>query len=101
MNEKLIKDLAAQCGMHFGQDKLTHNAYVTPPGRHEEGVELAKFAELIVQECKNVLRKEYYNENDKATTDMNEREVAMYVGRKDAMITALGAIVKHFEDNDE
>jgi len=54
MNNKLI-ELAAQCGMHFGQDNITHMAFVTPPGRHEEGVPLAKFAELIVRQCMAVV----------------------------------------------
>ena len=55
MNNRII-EIAKQCGMHFGRDDVGHNAFVTFPGRHEEGVELAKFAELVVLECSQFLK---------------------------------------------
>jgi len=89
MNEKLIA-FAERAGFELPQCWGT-----------EDRAALEKFATLVVQECKNVLQHEWYAENNKSTVDMDERGVAMHVGRKDSMLTALGAIVKHFKDNDE
>lgn len=52
---------------------------------------IEKFAELIVQECTNVLRKEWFDENNKVSEE-GPREVAMRVGRKNALIAAINKV---------
>ena len=52
---------------------------------------IEKFAELIVQECTNVLRKEWFDENNKVSEE-GPREVAMQVGRKNALLAAINKV---------
>ena len=52
---------------------------------------LEQFAELIVQECTNVLRKEWFDENNKVSEE-GPREVAMQVGRKNALLAAINKV---------
>ena len=51
MNER-IKELAEQAGMHKWGIADDAKWYAT--NRHEEGVDLEKFAELIVKECARI-----------------------------------------------
>ena len=56
-----------------------------------------KFADLMVQECIDVLRKEWYNVNDIETQDgESPRDIALRVGRKGGLTTAMNSISKHF-----
>ncbi len=54
-----------------------------------------KFAELIIQECMNVLRQEWYVENNKEP-DNDPRSIAIHVGTKSGLIRASNAVAKHF-----
>ena len=86
MNER-IKELQSQA---FLQCKAFEDGSVI---RTDEAFE--KFAELIVKECTNVLRKEWFDENNKVSEE-GPREVAMRVGRKNALLAAIDKVKKHF-----
>ena len=87
MTNNVINRIAADLDRHFDQsdiDKPTH-------GYEWE----QKFGELIIQECMDVLRQEWYKENNTVPED-NPRAVAIHVGTKSGLIRASNAVAKHF-----
>jgi hypothetical protein len=60
MNER-IKQLAEQAGMT--DDKF--GMFFAKDKHNEDGVDLEKFAELIVRECVNVVHKRYMGDNNR------------------------------------
>lgn len=53
-------------------------------------------ANLMIIECKSIIRKEWYEENAKSTDDMDTRSVAIHVGIKGGLNMSLNAVNKHF-----
>ena len=66
MNER-IKELAEQAGMT--DDKF--GMYFAKDKHNEDGVDLEKFAELIVKECAGLLEKEAESSHDEGTDTYN------------------------------
>jgi hypothetical protein len=60
MNER-IKQLAEQAGMT--DDKF--GMFFAKDKHNEDGVDLEKFAELIVRDCVNVVHKRYMGDNNR------------------------------------
>lgn len=86
MNTKL-RELAKQA-----TNWCIENAEGTPVAWEWED----KLAELIVKECVNVLRQEWYNENNKVIDDKNLREVNVNYGHKKGLIQAINNMSEHF-----
>ena len=101
MNER-IKELAKQAG------ECTNSVYTPPvrsktPGKiwedgHIDWHELynEKFAELIVQDCKNIIRQEWFKENNSEVDRQDTRSIAIHVGKKLGIDASLNAVTKHF-----
>ena len=66
MNER-IRELAEQAGMT--DDKF--GMYFAKDKHDEDGVDLEKFAELIVRECAGLLEKEAESSHDEGTDTYN------------------------------
>lgn len=54
-----------------------------------------KFAELLVRECMDVVRQEWYDENNKEPVN-DARSIAIHVGTKSGLLRATNAVAKHF-----
>lgn len=93
MNER-IRELAEQAYQEQDPELLT-NASRT----FEHGIWLSgyskKFAELIVKDVTNLLRQEWFNENnDKEETD--KREIAIRLGKKLAYMKSVDLITERY-----
>ena len=97
MNER-IRELAVQAKLrapvllqHWGKiDALTDS-------EQEELQNVEKFAELIVQECVNQCRREWYDLNNAAPKE-NEtlRDIGIRVGQKNGVLKTISRIKEHF-----
>lgn len=54
-----------------------------------------KFAELIILDCKNVIRQEWFNENN-TDPEQEGRSIAIHIGKKIGLDTALDVITDRF-----
>lgn len=95
MNER-IKELAEQAGGHNNISKFRGHFLPPPPDYIDPAtVDLEKFAELIVRDCINVIRQEWFNENN-TVPDQDARSIAIHLGAKLGIESALHAVTKQF-----
>lgn len=101
MNERL-KELAEQAGLvrngDFGMKRWE--------GPHSDSIsdqDLDKFAELIVKECLNQCRQEWYDTNNDPVINANKdpRMIGIKIGIKQGAIRCLDRIKKRFGVGDE
>ena len=59
-------------------------------------MDVAKFAELIVQECIQVCNQEWYDLNNSSKEDLDDRGIAILVGQKAGVLKSQLRIKKHF-----
>ena len=61
-------------------------------------VEYQKFAELIIQDCVQVCKQEWYDLNNAPdVADESERDIGFRVGEKVGVINCINKINQHFE----
>ena len=93
MNQQLFEEFANSANLHVITLDISSVSYNVERDK--------KFAELIVNECLQVLRNEWYKENNKVMIKQDPRHVGIHVGHKGALITALYAIRSHFGINND
>jgi hypothetical protein len=92
MNER-IQELAKEAGLIHAKDFKSGDEVKDIVF----GNGLEKFAELIVEEYINLLRKEWYDLNNaKPIADETLRDVGYRVGRKAEVIALMDKVKKHF-----
>ena len=84
---KRIEQLAKQNG--FIHDHMSVGE------RNDALNKFEKFAELIVRDCINVIRQEWFNENN-TVPDQDARSIAIHLGAKLGIESALHAVTKQF-----
>jgi hypothetical protein len=100
MNER-IKELAKQAGIEF-----TYDPTETPMRAFAEcwADELEKFAELIVRECVNECKQEWYDLNAESVADddpfLDPRATGIRVGQKNGILKCISKIKQHFGVNE-
>ena len=94
MNER-IRELVDQAAW---KTRMTHNnAYWRMQEELAEDITWReKFAELIVQDCKNIIRQEWFKENNSEVDRQDTRSIAIHVGKKLGIDASLNAVTKHF-----
>jgi hypothetical protein len=89
MNER-IKQLAEQAGISLSQKDFSYYWV-------ESAEDIEKFAELIVKECTDELRQEWYDLNNTESELLGDaRAVAILVGQKNGLLKAISRVKKHF-----
>lgn len=88
MNER-IRELAEQAEL-YALDKQNEGDYDYFFDGFQE-----KFAELIVRDCTNVIRQEWFKENN-AEYEKDSRSIAIHAGKKLGLDSALDAVTNHF-----
>ena len=80
----------------------TTNGHTTMP-EYKAQVDLNKFAELIVKECLNQCRQEWYDTNNDPVINANKdpRMIGIKIGIKQGAIRCLDRIKKRFGVGDE
>lgn len=86
MNER-IKELALQSG---AVPLAGHGGLII------SNLNVEKFAELIVGECMDIIRQEWFKENNSEVDRQDTRSVAIHVGKKLGIDASLNAVTKHF-----
>ena len=86
MNER-IKELALQSG---AVPLVGHGGLII------SNLNVEKFTELIVQDCKNIIRQEWFKENNSEVDRQDTRSIAIHVGKKLGIDASLNAVTKHF-----
>lgn len=56
---------------------------------------MQKFAELIIKDCINIIRQEWFSENN-TIPEQDARSIAIHVGKKLGIDSALNAVTNHF-----
>lgn len=86
---KRIKELREQC-----ETKYTYRE----DGYNYEGyrINAEKFAELIVQDAVNTLRKRWFDANNSIPATSDARLKAIHNGRKIGLMESVDALVEHF-----
>ena len=56
-----------------------------------------KLSELLIQECKQVIRQEWYDANN-TEPEQDARSIAIHVGKKAGINCALNAVSQHFKN---
>lgn len=90
MNRRLLLALYDRSGLgaYMPVDYRGHELEVA---EHME-----KFAELVVRECTNVLRQEWYQLNNSEYDQTDSRSVGLHVGMKSGVNKSMVLIHKHF-----
>jgi hypothetical protein len=92
MNEKL-KQMAFDAGLLFPVPIAS-----SEPFPHQVKA-IESFAALVaketIKECKNVIRREWYDENN-TEPEQDARSIAIHVGKKTGINSVLNAVSKHF-----
>lgn len=53
-----------------------------------------KFAELIIQDCINICRQEWFDENNKPTIGLPSRDIAIHLGEKLGIERCVDALIR-------
>lgn len=82
MNDK-FKQLAEQAEVYYNDGEY----------QEEDLMALQKFAELIVQECINTCKQEWYDLNNAPTSELEtSRDIAFRVGQKAGIILCMNKL---------
>lgn len=95
MKESIIK-AGADSGMLNYVDNETPRRYFIAHWADEECLE--KFADLIIEDVIDIIKKEWYTLNDIKTTEVDTaRDVGFRLGKKTQNLVLIAKIRKHFE----
>jgi hypothetical protein len=91
--KKLVKDAGIQL-VHWDDSPRLYIENMTYDGN------LAKFAELIVRECVNECKQEWYDLNAESVADddpfLDPRATGIRVGQKNGILKCISKIKQHF-----
>lgn len=87
----LIEQLKSKC-WKMAHEEIGNDIYENAIANKAQDI----LVELVIKECIDVLRQEWYNENNKVIDNENLREVNIHYGHKRGLIQAINNISQHF-----